>query len=606
MSLKSLSLRAQALVGGALLLISLLFLAGGSMLSLMQVGSAFENVRLLSADNRHHVTPLVRQVDDIRFHIVQVQQWLTDISATRGENGLDDGPAEAAKHARALEEKIAAARSNAQSLNLSEIDHQLQTVAKAFPAFYQQGQKMSQAYVTGGTSAGNQSMGQFDETASTLTEEVNALQDLIDTFLVQKDADTNHEVDDVDNTMTTAYIIFSATFSLALLVIFLVIRVQLAVLKGVTRTAKLLDAASHGQLNERVLSIWRQDELGTVQRSTNRLLDYIESYVRESAAALEMVSRGEYFRSIHEEGMNGAFLSGTRTINSALSSMDKKIRDFRGITQTFESTIQASVGRVGSSAGDLQSVSGVMHDAANENQSLSSHASSAMEAASADVQAVAGASTELSASILEISRQVSHASVSTEKAVQEIQAAATQVATLSKAAQSIGEVIQIITDIANQTNLLALNATIEAARAGEAGKGFAVVANEVKSLASQTARATNDISAQIRDIQGATQAAVTAISGIGGVMGTINEVVTSVAAAVEEQEAATREINERVERVAVETQGVSDSITGVRSASERTGDAAGTVASSANSMAHAADELQSSINAFLGEVRKVV
>lgn len=603
---KPVTLRAQALLGGALLAMSILALAGGAAWSLLGLDGAFGAVRSMTDANRVHVTPLVRTVGDVRYNIIQVQQRLTDISATRGEDGLDDGPAEAAKNAKLVQENIDLARSHAQTLGLAQIDQQLQKIKAAFPAYYEQGQAMSRAYVTGGTSAGNQSMGAFDQSASVLANEVEALQGLMEDYLITASQAANRQEERVDSIMQMAAVALLVVSAVAIAILVLVINRQLTALAGLRRTADLLDSAAKGDLNGRLLNVWRHDELGSVQRSTNRILDHVEAYVRETAAALEKVSQGEYFRNIREEGMNGSFLTSTRVINSALDSMDSKISEFRTITQTFEDSIQTSVGMVGQSVGDLQAVSSDMHQAANENQSLSTHASQAMELASADVQAVAGASTQLSASILEISRQVSQATTATSKAVSDIESAALQVATLSQAARSVGEVIQIITDIASQTNLLALNATIEAARAGDAGKGFAVVANEVKSLAQQTAQATDNISNQIRDIQNATTSAVDAISGIGGVMGRINEVVTSVAAAVEEQEAATREINERVERVAVETQSITDNIVGVRSASQRTGAAAGTVSSSAQSMATVAAELNSSVSVFLTAVRQVV
>jgi methyl-accepting chemotaxis protein len=603
---KPVTLRAQAFVGGALLALSILALSGGAAWSLFGLDSAFSTVRALSDSNRNNVIPLVRMVGEVRYDIIQVQQWLTDISATRGQDGLDDGPAEAAKNAKLVVENITIARQHAQALGWGDIDRQLQAVEKAFPAFYQQGQVMAQAYVENGTSAGNQTMGPFDEAASTLADEVDALQALVEDYMRVSGQAAAQQEQQVDAILSAAFILLAVFSLLSIGTIGLVLQRQIFALKGLRRTADVLEKAAHGNLNERLLNVWRRDELGSVQRSCNRILDFVEAYVRETAAALERVSHGEYFRNIREEGMNGSFLTSTRIINGALASMDSKISEFRTITQTFEDSIQASVGQVGQSVGDLQSVSSDMHEAANENQSLSTHASQAMESASADVQAVAGASTQLSASILEISRQVSQATTATSKAVSDINSAAKQVATLSQAAQNVGDVIQIITDIASQTNLLALNATIEAARAGDAGKGFAVVANEVKSLAQQTAQATDNISNQIREIQGATASAVEAISGIGGVMGSINEVVTSVAAAVEQQEAATREINERVERVAVETQSITDNIVGVRSASQRTGAAAGTVSSSAHSMAAVAEELNSSVTVFLSAMRKVV
>ena len=174
---------------------------------------------------------------------------------------------------------------------------------------------------------------------------------------------------------------------------------------------------------------------------------------------------------------------------------------------------------------------------------------------------------------------------------------------LAEAAQKIGEVVQLINDIASQTNLLALNATIEAARAGEAGKGFAVVASEVKSLANQTAKATEEIAAQVTGIQQASGTAVDAIQAIGKIIAEIDEISTGIAAAVEEQGAATGEISRNVQEAAAGTQEVSTNIASVNAAAAETGQAAGAVLASADELNGHADRLKVEVDRFVAEVR---
>jgi methyl-accepting chemotaxis protein len=191
-------------------------------------------------------------------------------------------------------------------------------------------------------------------------------------------------------------------------------------------------------------------------------------------------------------------------------------------------------------------------------------------------------------------------------AVSEVEGANVKVQGLAEAAKKIGEVVALITDIADQTNLLALNATIEAARAGDAGKGFAVVASEVKNLANQTARATEEISAQIGGIQSATQDAVQAIGSIGGTIGEMNEIASAIAAAVEEQGAATQEIARNVEQAAMGTQDVTVNIVQVTQAANETGHSAGEVLTAAGELSKQAEILGSEMKSFIVEMRKVV
>jgi methyl-accepting chemotaxis protein len=187
--------------------------------------------------------------------------------------------------------------------------------------------------------------------------------------------------------------------------------------------------------------------------------------------------------------------------------------------------------------------------------------------------------------------------------VEEAQETNVRVQGLADAAQKIGDVVALITDIADQTNLLALNATIEAARAGDAGKGFAVVASEVKNLANQTAKATEEIGAQIAGIQASTQEAVEAIAGIGKTIAEIDEVASGIASAVEEQGAATQEIARNVEQAAAGTQEVSSNITGVSAAANETGEAARQIQSAAGELSQQSERLRVEVEKFLRGVR---
>src|ERR1700704_6017500 len=209
----------------------------------------------------------------------------------------------------------------------------------------------------------------------------------------------------------------------------------------------------------------------------------------------------------------------------------------------------------------------------------------------------------LSASIDDISRQAAHAAGIASRAVSQAQATDGTVQGLAKTANRIGEVVGLINDIASQTNLLALNATIEAARAGEAGRGFAVVASEVKSLASQTAKATDDISEQIADMQKVAGDAREAIKGIGAIIGEVSEVATAIAAAVEQQGAATQEITRSTQQAAQGTRNVSDNIIGVSAGADAAGAAAQNVKTASEMLGAQTEQLRGQVDAFLGKIR---
>jgi methyl-accepting chemotaxis protein len=269
----------------------------------------------------------------------------------------------------------------------------------------------------------------------------------------------------------------------------------------------------------------------------------------------------------------------------------------------FETAIGAIVKSVSTASSGLQATAQAMAGTAEETTRQSTAVAAASEQATQNVQTVASATEELSASIREIAKQVSDSNQMTGDAAEQARASNTQVQSLDAAAQKIGDVVKIINDIASQTNLLALNATIEAARAGEAGKGFAVVASEVKTLANQTAKATEEIAAQIRAIQEATQSSVQSIQGITSTIDRVNETAGAIAAAVEEQGAATQEIARNVAQAAQGTQEVSRNIAGVNTAAGQTGAAAGQVLKSSGELGRNSEALHREVDAFLREVR---
>ncbi|TQF33609.1 HAMP domain-containing methyl-accepting chemotaxis protein [Bradyrhizobium sp. UNPA324] len=269
----------------------------------------------------------------------------------------------------------------------------------------------------------------------------------------------------------------------------------------------------------------------------------------------------------------------------------------------FESAVGAIVSNVSASAVQLESAASTLTRTAETTQSLSSQVAGVSEQASSNMQSVATATEELSASVEEIGRQVRDSSRIAEAAVVQAKETDGRIGKLSHAAQQIGEVVKLITAIAEQTNLLALNATIEAARAGEAGRGFAVVASEVKSLASQTAKATDEISSHIAGMQGATAESVAAIKEIGATIGQISSISTSIASAVEQQGAATQEIARSVQTVAQGTQTAATDIGQVNRGAAETGSASEEVLHSAKTLSSESTRLRAELDRFMGNIR---
>jgi methyl-accepting chemotaxis protein len=306
--------------------------------------------------------------------------------------------------------------------------------------------------------------------------------------------------------------------------------------------------------------------------------------------------------SVFRESM----ISGDRLAEEQAAEQGRKERRQGAVEQLieeFEKTVTEQLHTLASASGELNATAQSMSSTAAQGSSKAASVASLSGDASSNVQTVASATEELSASISEISRQVAESSSIAGAAVAEADRTNGEVQALADAAQRIGDVVALITGIAEQTNLLALNATIEAARAGDAGRGFAVVASEVKNLATQTAKATEEITGQVAAIQGATKSSVTAIQSIGTTIQRVNEIAAAIAAAVEQQGAATREIARNVQQASQGTSEVSRHISGVSQAAGETGAAAGEVLDSAKMLARLSDDLKRDVDRFVGNLR---
>ncbi|MBO9421538.1 HAMP domain-containing protein [Labrenzia sp. R4_2] len=299
-----------------------------------------------------------------------------------------------------------------------------------------------------------------------------------------------------------------------------------------------------------------------------------------------------------------------RTLELEQEQQDRTARaeeEKRALMENLASQFEASVGsiveRVSSTAANLDQSAQTMARVSENTSERAEVAASASAQTTENVSVVASAAEEMTASISEINEQIIRASAASKSAAQDVTGTATQMETLANMADRIGEVVSMISDIAEQTNLLALNATIESARAGEAGKGFAVVASEVKALANETAKATENISELVTEIQAETKTAVGSIAKIGDVMRDLEQSSTAIASAMEEQGATTQSVAENVAQAANGTRDVSDSIKVVKDASVESSDATHAVQSSINDLTEQSNLLRDEVNRFLGQIR---
>jgi len=355
------------------------------------------------------------------------------------------------------------------------------------------------------------------------------------------------------------------------------------------------------------------DELASISRKTVEIRNEILTLMGEMIDSYKKSTDENYQAILKEEkdikrlniivAIAGLTTAYGMLVWIILGAMRQRREEMLRLAGDFEETVKVVVDDVSSSAKDLKTSADSLAGTSRETSRAMGVVASAAEQTSSNMQTVASATEELTAAISEISRQVADSTSITQKAVEQANSTDKTVRALAETSEKIGHIVNLINEIASQTNLLALNATIEAARAGEAGKGFAIVASEVKNLANQTAKATDDITGQITSMQQATNSAVEAIGKIKDTIVGVNQIATRIAAAVEEQGTATREIARNIDEATKGTKEVSNNINGVNKAAEETGAISVQVQSAAGKLTEQASELGGKVEKFLQKVR---
>jgi len=594
------SIQAEAKLSGSLQIGTIVLLAiAASVLGLVSLTATRDLAHNLDR-TQQQLLPLHTAVQALRFDTVQVQQWLTDISATRALDGLDDGFDNAETFAKKFKADARTAGALAHQLDLPELALAVSRAERDFHAYYTQGQAMARAYVAGGPEAGNKMMAAFDQAAEKITADLEQAASIMDRVLASDRQSAVESIAGARQTVTTTMIIMAL---LAVAGVAVVINITLRGLRSsraLRNAADVVTAASHGDMSRRIMNIEREDEIGKLLHNVNRLLDLIEAFVKEASGALVYASRKKYFRKIIETGMEAEFQVSVRRFNRLIESMEERDNDSirfaeRNVLPVVEATDQKSA--------EMRGLAQGLTTIADRTIDQAVTVAGAAEQATNNVESVASAARDLSASIGAINSEMEEAASLASGAVAQAHETNHTVDGLKNAAQKIGDVVRLISGIASQTNLLALNATIEAARAGEAGKGFAVVANEVKNLANQTAKATEDITAQIADMQGIATNSVEAIQRVGDRIEQINRNIGTVTNALRIQAQATADICRHVQEAANGTRDVASNIEVVRDGANQTQVMAASMLTASTALAEDAGLLNREMASFVNKVR---